>query len=374
MKKYNIAQLSFLIACGSALQLAETFIPFPVPIPGLRIGLANIATLIALVMFGGPAGFEVAVFRPLITSLMNGTFLSPVLMLSFCGSIVSFFVMWALYYLTRNTRIYSIIAISIIGAVVHNVAEIVLAYFWLIHHRVILVFAPFMALIAVVGGYLVGWSTKYVLERIAQEKLMNFSPITNNISETMPFNLRPRDKIKITGAFVMVLSTIFIKTIFAYVILILAVIGLIIFYGENKKTAGSRLVSLWSIVVFTFVLPVVFSNGTDVIFSWWILKITHTGLMEGSLFALRLMFLIFISAWIGVTDPSKLSQELAWILSPLKYFSFSVDRIPRITSLSLSFVPLIWEKLSKLKPKTLKTVLNTLAEFFVGLDEKPQAG
>jgi energy-coupling factor transporter transmembrane protein EcfT len=87
---------------------------------------------------------------------------------------------------------------------------------------------------------------------------------------------------------------------------------------------------------------------------------------------MRLLFLILISAWIGVTDPSKLSQELAWILSPLKYFRFSVDRIPRITSLSLSFVPVIWEKLSKLKPKTLKTVLNTLVEFFVGLVETKQ--
>ena len=75
MKKYNIAQISFLIACGAALQLAETFIPLPVPIPGLRVGLGNVATLLGIILFGFPAGFEVAVFRPVITSLMNGTFL-----------------------------------------------------------------------------------------------------------------------------------------------------------------------------------------------------------------------------------------------------------------------------------------------------------
>lgn len=123
MKKHNIAQISFLIACGSALQLAEAFIPFPVPIPGVKTGLANITTLLGLVLFGPGVGFEVAVFRPVITSLTNGTFLSPGLVLSFCGSVTSF-------------------------------AVIALAYYWLFPHAAILALAPVLAVAAVIGGYL----------------------------------------------------------------------------------------------------------------------------------------------------------------------------------------------------------------------------
>ncbi len=373
MRKYNIAQISFLIACGTALQLAETFVPFPVPIPGLRVGLANIATLLGIVLFGAPAGFEVAIFRPIITSLMNGTFLSPVLFLSFTGSVTSFMVMAAIYYVVRDTSSISIITISIIGAVVHNVAEIALAYFWLFHHRAVLVFAPIMVLLAVIGGYLAGWSTKYVLDRIEHEQLNSFPSFNGPEDAKYHVDLRASDKLKISGAFVLVLSTIVLESVYAYLALILIVLVLIFVYGDNKKAAGSRVLSLWGIVVFSFVLPAVFSTHGAPILEWWIFKVTYSGILEGALFALRILFLILISAWIGVTDPSKLSQELAWMLSPLKYFRFSVDRIPRITSLSLSFVPLIWEKLSKLKPKTLKTVLNTLAEFFVGLVETKQA-
>lgn len=366
-----MGQVSFLIACGSALQLAESFIPLPVPIPGLRVGLGNIATLLGLILFGFPAGFEVAVFRPIITSLMNGTFLSPVFFLSICGSVTSFIVMAGIYYLTRRTRLLSVIAISITGAVVHNVSQIVLAYYWLIHHNIVLVFAPFMIILAVIGGYLVGWSTKYIIAKMAEEKHNKF-PEFENSAEQSPQHvvLRIRDKIKITGAFLMVISTIFWKSPLAYLALILIVFAMIIMYGDNHKIAGSMLINLWGIVVFSFVLPALFSSGGSVIWQWWIFKVSYAGIMDGVLFAMRLLFLILISAWIGVSDPKKLSEELAWMLSPLKYFRFSVNRIPRITSLSLSFVPVIWDRLSKLKPKTLRTVLNTLVTFFVGLETK----
>jgi hypothetical protein len=233
-----------------------------------------------------------------------------------------------------------------------------------------------MVLAAIIGGSLVGWSTKYVLDRIKQEKMNILRAFSEPNEVKIQISLGTRDKLKISGAFLLVLSTVLLRSLYAYAALILIVLVLIFIHGENIKSAAARVFSLWGIVVFTLILPALFSTHGSPLWEWWIFKVTFSGIMEGALFAMRLLFLILISAWIGVTDPSKLSQELAWILSPLKYFRFSVDRIPRITSLSLSFVPVIWEKLSKLKPKTLKTVLNTLVEFFVGLepDVKQPAG
>lgn len=368
MKKYNIAQISFLIACGSALQLAETFIPFPIPIPGLRIGLANITTLIGLIIFGVPAGLEIAVFRPIVTSLTNGTFLSPILMLSFCGSIVSFAVMACFYSIIKKHKFFSIIGISIIGAVSHNVAEILLAYYWLIPHHAVLALAPLLILAAVIGGYFVGWSTNYVLDKIAEEKTNKIPLFEKPFQVENIKQLALKDKIKISTAFVMMLSTIFLKTITPYIVLICFVLLMIFIYKETMHLLN-RPVRLWGLILFSFLIPIIFSPaGNDLLWQWWRIKITYTGIYQGSLFSLRLVFLIFISIWIGVAEPSKLSQELAWILSPLKYFHFSVDRIPRITSLSLSFIPVIWEKMTHVKPKTLKTVLDVMAAFFVGLE------
>ncbi|MDI6641894.1 MAG: Gx transporter family protein, partial [Elusimicrobiota bacterium] len=85
-------KISYLIACGIVLQVGESL--FPHPIPGVRLGLANISTLLALNFFGFSAGFYVALMRPLIGSLFLGSFLSPAFILSFSGSVVSCFVMW----------------------------------------------------------------------------------------------------------------------------------------------------------------------------------------------------------------------------------------------------------------------------------------
>jgi heptaprenyl diphosphate synthase len=368
MRKYNIAQISFLIACGSVLQLAEGIIPLP--IPGIRIGLSNIASIVAMVLFGVPAGFEVAFFRPIITSLTNGTFLSPGFMLSLCGSISSFIAMAGLYSLAGGKGKSHIITVSIIGAVVHNLTELAVAYFWLIHHKGVFALAPFLMIPAVIGGYLVGWSTNYVLGRMQEMKLSSVVPAKRDEAQNMPAILALKDKIRILAAFLMILSTIFIRSVIAYAFLVGAVIILIILYRQTVRMNLGRLFRLWGVILFSFALPVIFSPAGVVVLQWGKLTVTQPGLYQGTLFALRLVFLIFISIWIGVGEPSKLSQELAWILSPLKFFHFSVDRIPRLTSLSLSFIPVIWEKLTHVKPKTLRSILDVLAAFLLGLEQQ----
>jgi len=369
MKKCNIAQISFLIACGSVLQLAEGL--FALPVPGIKIGLANITSLVALVLFGAPAGFEVAVFRPVITSLTNGTFLSPGFMLSLCGSIVSFAAMAGMYAVfgTRQRRV--IIAISIAGAVTHNLTEVTVAYFWLVRHKGVFALAPLLMVPAIIGGYVVGWSSNYVLARFAEFKLNAFFSLEREDENIpVPGALAFKDKVKILAAFCMVLSTVFVHSWKAYAVLILAVAALILFDRKTMPMKIGRLFRLWGVICFSFALPVIFSPAGPVVFAGRWVTITEPGLYQGTLFAMRLVFLIFISIWMGVSEPSKLSQELAWILSPLKYFHFSVDRIPRMTSLSLSFIPVIWEKLARVKPKTLRTILDALADFLMGLDQQ----
>lgn len=375
MKKITIAQLSFLIACGSALQLAESFIPFPIPIPGVKVGLSNITTLLGLILFGIPAAFEISIFRPLVTSLTNGTFLSPGLVLSLCGSIISCAVMALGYLAMRTRRFHSVIAISIIGAVTHNVAEIVIGYYWLMPHKAVIALAPFMVFAAMIGGYLVGWSARYVLERMEEEKLNTITAVNStpdDVPDALP-ELAWQDKFKVVLAFLLVICTIFLRSIFAYGILISLVLILIIIYRETMALLSRRMLRLWLLIVFSFAVPSLFSPaGGDVLWQWSWFTVTMEGVMQGVLFSLRLIFLILISIWIGVDEPSKLSEELAWILSPLKYLHFSVNRIPRVTSLSLSFIPVVWEKLTHVKPKTLKNVLNALVVVFMGLEKEPR--
>lgn len=365
-KQYTIAQISFLIACGSALQLAEMFLPSP--LPGVRIGLANISTLMGLALFGVPAAFEVAVFRPVVTSLTNGTFMTPGFVLSLCGSLASCAVMALLYELTFGRRTFSLIAISLVGALVHNSMEVWVAYLWLIPHKGVFALLPVFLVPALVGGYFVGWSARYVLDKMKNGHLTSFAPYEHPPDTAQLPELTTKDKLKVLAAFCMVISTIFLRTAPAYGFLIAAILILIAVY--RQPVPFSRLFRLWGVVVFSFVLPALFSSRGTPLWQWGMISVTDFGIHQGALFSLRLIFLILISIWIGVTDPAKLSQELAWILTPLKYFHFSVNRIPRITSLSLSFIPVVWEKFAQVKPKSLRGVLDALGGFLVSLTKE----
>ncbi|MFH1368743.1 MAG: Gx transporter family protein [Elusimicrobiota bacterium] len=364
--KSNLLQVSFLIACGSALQLAEAFIPFP--LPGMRIGLANISTVLGLILFGPAAAFEIALFRPIITSLTNGTFLMPGLYFSFFGSITSFAVMAVIFSATKRNKIFSLAGISVMGAITHNITQLLLARYWLIPHAGVLAFAPILVITGLIGGYLVGWASEYIYKKINEAKLSFGKLAPSGARSVKKGTLILADKLKILAAFGMVISTIFLKTPYAYVVLLFVVLILIIASGQQVSLIFKRVFTLWAVIIFSFFLPVVFTQGGKVLLYLPFIKVTVPGVIEGIIFVLRLVFLIMISIWIGVTRPEKLSQELEWLLSPLKIFKIPVDRIPRLTSLSLSFLPLIWERLNKVKPKKLTLVLDALVGLFIGLE------
>ena len=78
------AHLAALVAIGLLLFLFEAFIPRPVP--WLKFGIANIATLIALYWYGAAAALLVALSRILIGALFTGNILTPGFLLSFSVS------------------------------------------------------------------------------------------------------------------------------------------------------------------------------------------------------------------------------------------------------------------------------------------------
>ena len=115
-KDKKIYKIALLVAFACVLQIAESLIPHP--IPGLRLGLANMLTLTALVVLGFGYALEVAVLRTVLSAFIMGTFMSPTFILSFAGAVVSTLIMGFFYWLSgfhRRFRL-SIIGISIIGA------------------------------------------------------------------------------------------------------------------------------------------------------------------------------------------------------------------------------------------------------------------
>jgi heptaprenyl diphosphate synthase len=153
----RVTNLALLVSVGLVLSIIESMFPPLLPIPGAKLGLANIATVVALYLFDPGMALEVTVLRALIGGLLRGSVIG--LFLSFSGGVVSCLVMIALYMLFDDA--FSIVGVSVAGAVTHNVVQLLAAYL-LVRHAALFYYMPYLILIAVPTGLFVGFASRRV--------------------------------------------------------------------------------------------------------------------------------------------------------------------------------------------------------------------
>jgi heptaprenyl diphosphate synthase len=154
--------LSLLIAMGTTLHVAEGMLPLPLPVPGVKLGLANIVTLWALSNYGTRDGMIVGVSRVFLGSLIGGVFLSPGFLLGLTGAVVSTLFMALLL---KYTGCFSLIGISLAGAVGHNTGQL-LAACLLLQSSSIFSYLPVLLLASIPTGLFTGYVLKSLQERL----------------------------------------------------------------------------------------------------------------------------------------------------------------------------------------------------------------
>lgn len=148
----DIARLGLLLALATTLHIFEAQLP-ALPIPGAKIGLANIVSLIALYVWGVREALLLTVLRQLVGSLVTGTLFSPVFAFGLAGSVLSVLVM-ALALLVGG-RILGPVAVSLLGATAHNVGQLFVAWA-LLGQPQVFYYLPYLLWFAVPSGALVG--------------------------------------------------------------------------------------------------------------------------------------------------------------------------------------------------------------------------
>lgn len=142
----------------------------PKPFPWMKIGLANIASLIGMEKYGAVFGIEITVLRILIYGFMMGTFMTPNFFISFFSGIVSVVIMAILFKFKEKL---SIVAISTAAGVVHNIMQLIVA--WGLFFRNISIFEKGTIIfieIFIVSGTLAGLITGVIaLKYIGKKKL-----------------------------------------------------------------------------------------------------------------------------------------------------------------------------------------------------------
>jgi len=156
-KTKKIVYLSLITAVGIALHIIESAIPLPIQgVPGAKLGLANIVNLITLVLFGFKEALIVAALRCFVATLGTGAVTG--FFYSLGGALASTVVMWIVY--KYWIKYYSLIGVSIFGALAHNIAQLTVAGL-MINNVLIFTYLPVMMLISLFTGYFVGLTANY---------------------------------------------------------------------------------------------------------------------------------------------------------------------------------------------------------------------
>ena len=162
MKSTNkIIYLSLLVSLGLALNIIESTIPIPIAVPGAKLGLANIVTLIAIVMYGLKDAIIITVLRSFTFALAVGAFSS--LPYSLSGGILAVFAMYTVY--RFGNKYYSLVGISLWGAFAFNVGQVSASSVILENIR-IFNYLPIMTLISIFSGFFVGLSTTFIIRKL----------------------------------------------------------------------------------------------------------------------------------------------------------------------------------------------------------------
>ena len=156
----RIAQLA---AAAIGLSLVDAAIPLP--LPGVKPGLANIATLIVLARYGWVAAAWVSGLRVFAGSLLLGYFLSPGFFMSLSGALFSLLTLALAVRLPR--RCFGPVSWSILAAFAHIGGQLLLARWWLIPHDGLFLLVPFFALAALAFGIINGLIAARLLAELA---------------------------------------------------------------------------------------------------------------------------------------------------------------------------------------------------------------
>ena len=141
------------------LSYLESQIPAFIAIPGIKIGLANIAVIFALYKFGEKEAIMISGIRVALISILFGN--TATFIYSIAGALFSLALM---IILKRFTPLYTI-AISVVGGVAHNIAQIAVAGIML-RTSVLVYYLPFLLLSGVIAGIIVGITGALLVERI----------------------------------------------------------------------------------------------------------------------------------------------------------------------------------------------------------------
>ena len=159
--------------------------------------------------------------------------------------------------------------------------------------------------------------------------------------------LDPRVKLLLTIAFIV--AVFMVHTIWGYIL----ILGFVYFVSRLAKIPFKMLLRgikpLRIILIFTFILNLFFTEGSVVLLSFWIIRITLEALRQAVFYSLRLVFLVIGTSLLTLTtSPVALSDGIEMLLGPLKKIHFPAHELAMMITIALRFIPTLLDETDKI--------------------------
>ncbi len=159
MKSKRIATYGLLVALAFILSYIESLFPLSIAIPGIKLGLANLVVITALYKMGVKEAFVLSIIRII---LVGFTFGNPsTMMFSLVGGLLS----WLLMVIFQKSKLFSMVGVSIIGGIAHNIGQIAVAIM-VVENIDIIYYLPFLLIFGVIMGALIGILATIIIKRL----------------------------------------------------------------------------------------------------------------------------------------------------------------------------------------------------------------
>jgi energy-coupling factor transporter transmembrane protein EcfT len=253
----------------------------------------------------------------------------------------------------------SLIGVSILGAVAHNLTQISLVYLLIVKHTGVFMLLPWLGISGVIMGWVTGVVASRVCEKLEEEPqagLIGYEIVLSEGAETgKNFNKRYipgksflhdlQPELKIAAVVFMAVIIFALNNIYSYLGLLCGLLIVSMTANIAFKELFSGVKKMTFFILFSFAMPVLFSGNGEVLYALGPLKITQAGLSAGILFSFRLILLmISTDLMIRTTKSESLLKGIESILKPFKFAGISGSRVSSIIVTSWMSIPEFWDK------------------------------
>lgn len=159
MKSKKVALLGVMISLAMILSYLESLVPMSFAVPGVKMGLPNIAIMFVLYRFSFKDACIVSIIRVILVAMLFGSVLS--LAYSVAGAVFGLSVM----VLLKNSGKFSVTGVSVAGGVFHNVGQIAAAVV-ILGTKEIAYYLPVLCISGIGAGICIGIVSSILIKEI----------------------------------------------------------------------------------------------------------------------------------------------------------------------------------------------------------------